>query len=205
MGFISRTMLVRTPWSCPSWAHHHGPSPPTKTKGRTAVKEVAHGQLGDLMLPGLGSQQTTKSPLGPGDSSTPEGRGDRDATSSLLLPLRSHHSMTLCSRASHIPLPRGHREGLGDHFGLAWLGAEPDRTPRQRQLSATERASPHSPKPQAQMGASYTPAAAHKHTPCCLPRRGPAMTSCIFSILGLRPQNPWWPNHTPLHMVRVWL
>lgn len=97
-------LLAKTPWPCPSRAHHLGPSLFTETKGQTPVKEGARGQLEDLTLLGFGSQQARKSPLAPRDSSTPEGHGDTDATGFPCVPIAV---LTPLSRASHIPLPEG--------------------------------------------------------------------------------------------------
>lgn len=76
-------------------------------KGTKVVQEVARGQPGDLMLPGFGSQQGRKSPLAPGDSSTPEGHGDTDATGSPLLPLCSHGSADTLEQGQPHPPEEG--------------------------------------------------------------------------------------------------
>jgi len=123
MGFIRRMLLVKTSWSRPSWAHHQGPLPPlAKPKGQRVAKEVTHGQPGDLMLLGFGSQQARKSPSAPRDSRTPEEHGDSDATGSPSPPLCSHRSADTLEQGQPHPPPQGVRERAGSVLGRRGRG-----------------------------------------------------------------------------------
>lgn len=148
------------------------------------------------MLLGFGSQQTRKSPLAPGDSSTPEGHGDTDEQAPprfLCVPITA---LTPLSRASHIPLPE---EGLEPILGRPSVGLRLTAPCDSSQLLKEQALTAPSHKHRWER---VTLQLQLTNTSCRLPRRGRTMTSCIFSKPGLSPKNPWWPSHLA---VPAWL